>query len=176
MRLCWDPRHHQVFIFTRGQFWPPGIDCRCLRLCVSVCVCPSVAKFADMITHHPFKLGSPHLEQRCKRPCLRSLLFCRAIDFDLQFKVKFNLEKSKFTPFCACPHHNSSPVQARITKMPIVFKIPTFLRHGWPWPSRSNLNFKCQNFWFHHYRKYITTMSTYTTSWAISGFTSTGNT
>ena len=33
----------------------------------------------------------------------------------LTFKVKFNL-KSEFTPFWACPHHNSLPIQARITK------------------------------------------------------------
>ena len=52
--------------------------------------------------------------------------------------------KSKFTPFWAYPHHNSSPIQARITKFgPEVqntkIKIPIVLGGNWPWPSRSNL-------------------------------------
>ena len=34
------------------------------------------------MTHHPFKLGSPNLDKRCKRPCLTSLLFCGVIDQD----------------------------------------------------------------------------------------------
>ena len=51
--------------------------------------------------------------------------------------------KSKFTPFWSCPHHNSSPIQARITKFwPEVQnnldKIPIVLGGNWPWPSRSN--------------------------------------
>ena len=33
----------------------------------------------------------------------------------MTFKVKFTL-KVKIYPISACPHHNSSPVQARITK------------------------------------------------------------
>ena len=36
------------------------------------------------ITHHPSTLGSPNLEQGCKIPWLRSLLFWGAIDYDLQ--------------------------------------------------------------------------------------------
>ena len=52
--------------------------------------------------------------------------------------------KSKFVPFWACLHHNSSPVQARITKFGshvrnILVKIPIVLGGNWPWPSRSNL-------------------------------------
>ena len=37
-----------------------------------------------------------------------------AIDLDLQGQI---LLKSKFTPFWACLHHNSLPIQARITKL-----------------------------------------------------------
>ena len=33
----------------------------------------------------------------------------------LTFKDKFNF-KSEFTPFWACPHYNSLPIQARIAK------------------------------------------------------------
>ena len=52
--------------------------------------------------------------------------------------------KSKFTPFWVCPHHNSSPIQARITKFGpevqnTLVKIPVVLGGDWPWPSRSNL-------------------------------------
>ena len=42
------------------------VHCRCLRLsvCVSVCVCINHV-LVRAITHHPFKLGSPNLDQRC---------------------------------------------------------------------------------------------------------------
>ena len=50
--------------------------CRCLRVCVCVCVCLSVNhQLVRAVTHQPFKLESPNLDQRCKRPWLRSLLF-----------------------------------------------------------------------------------------------------
>ena len=64
--------------FTRGQFWPSGIvvACVCLSVCPSVrpsaCVCGKHL-LVRAITHHPFKLGSPNLDHRCKRPWLRSL-------------------------------------------------------------------------------------------------------
>ena len=61
--------------------------CRCLRPSVRQSVRPSVTKFVRAITHHPFKLGSPNLEHRCKRPWLRSLLFCGVIDLDLQGQI-----------------------------------------------------------------------------------------
>ena len=62
-----------MFLFTRGQFWPSGIvvACVCLSACVSVrpsvCVCGNHV-LVRAITHHPFKLGSPNLDRRCKRP------------------------------------------------------------------------------------------------------------
>ena len=53
-----------------------------------------------------------------------------------------------------CPHDNSSPVQARITKFGpekqnTLVKIPIVLGGNWPWPSRSNLtsNSKLPPFW-----------------------------
>ena len=46
-----------------------------------------VTKFVRAITHHPFKLGSPNLDHRCKRPWLRSLLFWGVIDLDLQGQI-----------------------------------------------------------------------------------------
>ena len=53
-------------------------------LSLPLSVRPSVTKFVRAITHHPFKLGSPNLDQRCKTPWLRSLLFLGAINLDLQ--------------------------------------------------------------------------------------------
>ena len=38
----------------------------------------------------------------------------RVIDLDLHGEIELKI--SKFTPFWACPDHNSSPTQARITK------------------------------------------------------------
>ena len=65
------------FIFTQGQFWPSDI--------VVACVCLSVRhELVHAITHHAFKLRSPYLNHRCKRPWLRTLLFQRVIDLDLQ--------------------------------------------------------------------------------------------
>ena len=64
----------------------------------------------------------------------------------------------------ACPHDNSSPVQARITKFGpekqnTLVKIPIVLRGNWPWPSRSNLtsNSKLTPFWAcpNHYSPHI---------------------
>ena len=68
--------------------------CRCLRLSV----CPSVRVCGNhllvrAITRHPFKLGSPNLDHRCKRPWLRSLLFWGVIDLDLQGQIKLQSQK-----------------------------------------------------------------------------------
>ena len=69
-------------VFTRGQFWLSGIVVAC------VCVCVSINHgFVRAITHQPFKLGSPNLDQMCKRPWLRALLFCGMIDRDLQGQI-----------------------------------------------------------------------------------------
>ena len=74
--------------FTRGQFWPSGIVVACV--CVSVCSCVRVCinhGLVRTITHHSFKLESPNLEQRCKRPRLRSQLFWGMIGLDLQGQI-----------------------------------------------------------------------------------------
>ena len=45
-------------------------------VCVSVYVCVCVNHdFVCAITHHPFKLGSPNLDQWCKIPWMSSLFF-----------------------------------------------------------------------------------------------------
>ena len=73
-----------LFILPEASF-----SLRVLSLLASVCVCASVNhEFVRAITHHPFQLGSPNLDHRCKRPWLRSLLFWGWLT--LIFKVKFN--------------------------------------------------------------------------------------
>ena len=65
-----------------------GIVIACICLSVRVCVCLSVNHlFVHAITQDSFKLGSPNLDQRCKKT-LRSLLFCGLIDLDLQGQIE----------------------------------------------------------------------------------------
>ena len=152
-------------LLPEASFWPPGI----VVAPVHPSVCPSVTKFVRAITHHPFKLGSPNLDQRCKTPWLRSLLlflllfFCLFVFYwggggDQPWPSRSNLRsKSKFTPFWACPHNNSSPIQARITKFgPEVQN--TLVK--WQLTSTFKVKFdlKSQIFWLHHHWKYITTI------------------
>ena len=88
-------------LFTLGQLWPSGIVIACVCLCVCVCVCVSVNhQFARTITCHPLKLQSPKLDQKCKTPWLRSLLFLGFTDIDLQGQIE--LKSKNFTPFWAC--------------------------------------------------------------------------
>ena len=84
----------------RNDFYPRPVlafgYCRCLRVCVCVCVRVSVNhEIVRAIIHQPFKLGSPNLDRRCKRPCWRSLLFCGVIDGDLQGQIEL---KSQHLP------------------------------------------------------------------------------
>ena len=73
-------------LFTRGQFWPSGIVIGCV--CGSVCPCVCINhELVRTITHRSFKLGSPYLDQRCKIPWFRSLLFWGMIDLDLQGQI-----------------------------------------------------------------------------------------
>ena len=53
-------------------------------VCVSVCVNQLLVR---PITWDPFKLGLPNLDQRCKSPWLRSLLFGGAIGLDFQGQI-----------------------------------------------------------------------------------------
>ena len=89
IKVDWSYRDQAIFI--RGQYWPSGI----VVACVCVYVCLSVNhELVRAIIHQPFKLGSPNLDQRCKRPCLRSLLFCGVIDGDLQGQIELESQNS----------------------------------------------------------------------------------
>ena len=112
--------------------------CRCLRLSVRPCVNHLLVR---AITRDPFKLGSPNLNHRCKRPWLRSLLFWGG-DWPLPSRSNSPL-KSKFTPFWTCPPDNSSSVQARTTEFGpdvqnTLVKIPIVL--GVEWASHVKFN------------------------------------
>ena len=83
-----------------NEFLPKAsFGLRVLSLPESVCLCvrPSVCVFGKhllvrAITHHPFKLGSPNLDHRCKRPWLRSLLFWGVIELDLQGQIELQIK------------------------------------------------------------------------------------
>ena len=107
--------------------------CRCLRLCVCVSVCLSVCQSlacprdnSGPIQARITKFGPQMQRTLVKVPVV--------LWTDRPWPSRSNLTwKSKFTPFWACLHHNSPPIQARITKfgpeventlvkIPIVFK------------------------------------------------------
>ena len=140
---------HILSIFHENDciFYPRPVlafgYCRCLRLSV----CPSVRVCGNhllvrTITHHPFKLGSPNLDHRCKRPWLRSLLFLGVIDLDLQGQIQLQSQNlPHFELVCAI---TSSPVQARATKfgpevLNTLVKIPVVLGVDWAWHVKFNL-------------------------------------
>ena len=104
-------RYKKIYIFTRGQFWPSGIvvACVCLSVCPSVhpsvCVCGKHL-LVRAITQHPFKLGSPNLDNWCKRPWLRSLKFWGVIDLDLQGQIELQSQNlPHFELVHAITHH-----------------------------------------------------------------------
>ena len=111
----------------------------CVYVCVSVCV---------SITCCPRNNSGP-LQARITKfgPKLQKTLFkvpivWGAIDLDLQGQIQ--PKNRNLPPFWACSHHNSLPIQARITKFwpevqSSLVKIPIVLAGLWPWPSRSYL-------------------------------------
>ena len=84
IRLSVRPSVRLWHLFTRGQFWRLGIVVACVCVSVSLCVNHLLVR---AITQVLFKLGSPNLDQRCKTPRLRSLLFCGAINYDHQGQI-----------------------------------------------------------------------------------------
>ena len=97
--------------FTRGQFWPPGIVVALVRpsvrLSVRHQVCPR--DNSSPVQARITKFGPKIQNTLVKVPIVSG--------GNQPWPSRSNLRsKSKFTPFWACPHHNSSPIQARITK------------------------------------------------------------
>ena len=93
--------------------------CRCLRLSVRPCVNHLLVR---TITRDPFKLGSPNLNHRCKRPWLRSLLFCGVIDLYLQGQIYIRSQNlPHFELVRAITHH---PFKLGLPNLDQMFKIP----------------------------------------------------
>ena len=122
-------------IFTRGQYWISGI--------VVACVSPSVhhqdctRNNSSPVQAKITKFG-PHVWKTfIKIPIV--------LWGDWPWHSRSTLtSKPKFTPFWTCPRDNSSPVQARATKLgPDVLntlvKIPIVLGVDWMWHIKFNL-------------------------------------
>ena len=127
--ITWSPFWLQLLLL-------PASVCVCLSVCLSVNHLLLIA-----ITQKPFKLGSPNLGERCQSSWLRSLFLWIDRTWSSRSYITW---KSKFTLFWACPHHNSSPHQTRITKFGpdlqnTLDKIPIVYGGNRPWPSMSNL-------------------------------------
>ena len=91
--------------------------CCCLRVCMCVCVHVSVNhEFVCPITHQLLKLESQNLDQICKRPWLRSILFCGAIDHDLQGQIELQFKICPILSLWACPFDKSPPIEVSISK------------------------------------------------------------
>ena len=137
--------------------------CRCLRLCVCVsvcvCVCLSVCQSLACPRDNSVTINFVELELELwtfqaritkfgskMQKTLVKVLF--VLWTDRLWPSRSNLTwKSEFIPFWACPHHNSPPIQARITKFRpevqnTLVKILIVLGGNWPWPSRSNMTLK----------------------------------
>ena len=133
-----------LFLLPAASF---GLQVLSLPACVCVCVCVHVSvnhELVRAIIHQPFKLGSPNLDQRCKRPWLRSLLFCGWLT--VIFNVKLNL-KVKIYPILGlwvCPGNKSIPNKVRLSKFGpkmhlSTVKVQIDFGIDWSWPSVSFL-------------------------------------
>ena len=73
------------FHFTRGRIWLSGtvVACICLFVCACLCVCAS---------------ASHQIDQRCKPPLLRSLLFWLILIFMVKFNLKVNISLCPVSP------------------------------------------------------------------------------
>ena len=115
--------------FTRGQLWPSGI----VVACVCVCVCLSVNhQLVRAITNQLFKLESPNLDQRCKRPWLRSLLFPGAIDLELQGQIELKSQNlPHFELVRAISHHQLKSTFPNFGQKCILALLRSLLNLGW---------------------------------------------
>ena len=149
-----------IFFYLRPV---SGIVVACICLCVFVSSRPCINhSLVRVITRDLFKLGSPNLDQRCKRPWLRSLFFLfvffflggGAIYLDLQGQI---LLKSQNLPhFELVRTITHYPFKLGSQNWDKMCKIACF-RSLLFWVA-IDLDLKSQIFWSHHYWKYITTI------------------
>ena len=110
-------------------------------LSLPACVCLSFNhQLVRAITHQPFKLELQNLDQRCKRPWLRSLCFLGWLTLNL--KVKSYL-KVKIYPILSLSVW-SPPIEVSISKFGpkmhlSTVKVPIDFELDWPWYSVSFL-------------------------------------
>ena len=118
---------------TTVPFYPRPVlafgYCRCLR----VCVCLSVNhQLVRAVTHQPFKLESPNLDQRCKRPWLRSLLFFGMIDLELQGQIELKSQNlPHFELVRAISHHKLKSVFPNFVQKCILALLRSLLILDW---------------------------------------------
>ena len=119
-----------VVFLPEGSF---GLRVLSLPACVCVCVCLSVNhQLVRAITHQPFKLESPNLDQRWKRPWLRSLLFCGTIDFELQGQIELKSQNlPHFELVRAKSHHQLKSVFSNLGQKCILALLRSLLILGW---------------------------------------------
>ena len=129
-----------------------------VRPSVRPSVSPSVTKFVRAITHQPFKLRSPNLDQRCKRHWLRSLLFCGTIDRDLQGQIELqsqNVPHFELVP--AITHHQlklqfpnleQKCILALFRSLPTLGLIEIDLQFNFWFQTQTKLSFLCTSLTF----------------------------
>ena len=98
-----------------------------------MCVCLSVNhQLVRAVTHQPFKLESPNLDQRCKRPWLRSLLFFGMIDLELQSQIELKSQNlPHFELVRAISHHKLKSVFPNFGQKCILALLRSLLILGW---------------------------------------------
>ena len=103
--------------------------CRCL----CVCVCLSVNhQLVCAVTHQPFQLEPPNLDQRCKRPWLRSLLFFGKIDLEIQGQIELKCQNlPHFELVRAISHHQLKSVFPNFGQKCILTLLRSLLIWGW---------------------------------------------
>ena len=129
------PYYRRSAIFTWGQFWPQCVwRCLCVWACVRACACEGQLppKTIETLTKVFCSFGPNFVILAWTGP---ELSRGQASDW---------YTHTHTSPFWACPHHNSLPIQARIAKFgPKVqnslVKILIVWGGNWPWPSSSNL-------------------------------------
>ena len=122
-------------------------------VCLSVCLCVCINHLlVRTITHQPFTLESPNLDERHKTPWLRCLLFLGVIDLDLQGQIQ--LESRILPHFELVRTITFHSFKVRITKFGPEMHLSTVKKPivwgvDWPWSAMSNLTCKSKfiSFW-----------------------------
>ena len=129
---------------TRGQFWPSGIvvACVCLSVCVSVCVCVCQPRVCPRHKSPRIQARTTKFEQKVQNNLVKVPI---VLGGNWLWPSRSNLTwKAKFTPFWACPCHNSPSIQVRTTKFGQKMQSNLLVVHiifggDWLRPSWSNL-------------------------------------